>query len=90
LQTNKTQFRIIKSPAEWQELLQNSRYEILNVFFNEDNFIQVSFKENDEYHMGNNKSNVVIASFVTSHARIFLFEELAKLGDRLLYFDTGI
>jgi hypothetical protein len=70
--------------------LQNDRYEISNVFFNESDSIQVSFKENEEYHMGNNKSNVIIASFVTASARIYLYEELAKLGDRLLYFDTGI
>jgi hypothetical protein len=88
LNTNRTQFRIINSPAEWQLLLQNDRYEITNVFFAETNQIQVSFKEQDEYHVGNNKTNVVLASFVTAQARIHLFNEIEKIGRNVLYMDT--
>jgi hypothetical protein len=42
----------------------------------------------DELHAGNGKTNVILAAFVTSHARLKLFSELKKLGDRVLYFDT--
>ena len=34
------------------------------------------------------KRNIAIASMVTSHARCRLWNELNKLGDRVLYFDT--
>jgi hypothetical protein len=88
LNTNRTQFRIINSPAEWQLLLQNDRYEITNVFFADNNRIQVSFKEQDEYHIGNNKTNVVLASFVTAQARLHLFNEIEKIGRNVLYMDT--
>ena len=35
-----------------------------------------------------NKINVVIAAFVTCIARLKLFDELDKLGERVLYYDT--
>ena len=38
----------------------------------------------------NNNSNVYIASFTTSYARIKLHNMLHLLGPRVLYFDTGI
>ena len=34
------------------------------------------------------KSNIALASMVTSHARCRLWKELNKLGDRVLYHDT--
>jgi len=34
-------------------------------------------------------SNVVIAAMVTAQARLKLYEEIDRLGDRVLYFDTG-
>lgn len=88
LNTNRSQFRIINSPAEWQELLQNEQYIITDVYINSNNNIQVTFKENEQMHTGNNKTNVIIAAFVTCHARIKLYNELEKLGRRVLYFDT--
>ena len=88
LNTNRSQFKIISDEASWQELLQNDRYEINNVYSNNFEHLQVSFTERDVYHSGNNKTNVIIAAFVTSLARLHLFDELQRLGDRVLYFDT--
>jgi hypothetical protein len=88
LDTNRTKFRIINSPDEWQLLLQNDRFEITNVFFHQNNHIQVSYKEREEIHMGNSKTNNVIASFVTAQARLCLYEEIFKLDRNVLYMDT--
>ena len=39
-------------------------------------------------HIGSNSTNVCIAAFVTTYARLKLYSELEKLQDRVLYFDT--
>jgi hypothetical protein len=89
LNTNKSQFRIINNNSQWQQLLQNSRYQVKSVYSNAEDHLQVVYGENSELHEGNNKTNVILASFVTAHARIRLFRELKKLGDRAVYCDTG-
>ncbi len=38
--------------------------------------------------MGGKDSNVVLGSFVTCYGRMRLYEELFKIDDRVLYFDT--
>lgn len=88
LNTNRTQYRIIHDPAAYQDLLQNSRFDIISVYSGSDKHLQVTFTENEELHIGNGRTNVIIAAFVTSHARLKLFRELKKLGKRVLYFDT--
>jgi hypothetical protein len=88
LNTNRRQFKIIHDPVEWQEMLQNDQYIINDAFVNELGRLQVSYTEQQEFHLGNCRTNVIIASFVTSQARIKLYSELAKLQDRVLYFDT--
>ena len=43
---------------------------------------------NKDFFIGNFKTNVVLAAFVTCHARLVLYSELEKLNERVLYFDT--
>ncbi len=38
--------------------------------------------------MGGLNTNVCVASFVTSYGRLRLYDEIDKLGKRVLYFDT--
>ncbi len=39
-------------------------------------------------NFGNFNTNVVLAAFVTAQARLKLYSEIEKLGERVLYFDT--
>lgn len=89
LNTNKTQFKIISKPSEWNQLITTDRFKIKEVFFKQDSeTIQVTYKEKSEFHVGNNKNNAILAAFVTCQARLHLYAELKRLGDRVLYFDT--
>lgn len=88
LDTNKTHYRIIHDIASYQDLLQNSRFEINSVYAGSEEHLQVTYKEHEDLHIGNGRTNVIIAAFVTCHARLKLFSELKKLGERVLYFDT--
>ena len=48
----------------------------------------VEYGLNKDFFIGNFKTNVVLAAFVTCHARLVLYSELEKLNERVLYFDT--
>lgn len=88
LNTNKIMYKIITEPKDWFELLSNDQFIIHDFNIDNDHFIQVQYSERKEYHFGGLTTNVVIASFVTCQARIKLFREIEKLGDRMLYCDT--
>lgn len=87
MNTNKNSFKIIFDEAEWQKLIQNDQC-IVHDFHEEENFIQVVYSERSDIHFGTLTTNVVLAAFVTCHARLQLLCELERLGKRVLYFDT--
>jgi hypothetical protein len=86
MQENRSHFRVISDNNSYQELLQNSRFQINSVYVGSGEHLQVHFSEIDELHISSGRCNVIIASFTTCHARIMLFNELKKLGKRVLYF----
>lgn len=45
-------------------------------------------ESNEKSAMARAKTNIAIASMITSHARCRLWKEMHKLGDRVLYHDT--
>ena len=50
--------------------------------------ILVTYKVKDNFISENAKTNVVLASFTTAHARIELNTYLLQLQDRVVYYDT--
>ena len=88
MNSNKSQFKIIKKKEEWLHLLNDDKINITNIIFPNDNIMFVYFIEKDNYHVGNTNTNVVLASFVTAQARLKLFGELNRLGERVVYCDT--
>ena len=90
MQTNKVQFKLIDQVSEWNEIISNDQYIVHSVNFSELNpdMLQVFYSNAKESHFGGLNTNVALAAFVTCHARIHLYKELEKLGDRVLYFDT--
>ena len=59
---------------------------------NDKKHIVMSYKYNNEIaqykYQGAHSRNIALASMITSHARCRLWQELNKLGDRVLYHDT--
>ncbi|CAF0960601.1 unnamed protein product [Brachionus calyciflorus] len=88
MNTNKTQSRLISKPDEWFEMISDDQYIIHDVDLSHSNFIQVFYSIADELHDGGIHTSVTLAAFVTCHARLKLYHELKKIGDRVLYFDT--
>ncbi len=95
MNTNKCQSRFVFNKSEWFELLDNKKYKIHKVLFQDSEdekvpkHVFVTFSINEEFHIGGLKTNVAVASFVTANARLKLYNVLDKLGERLLYCDTG-
>lgn len=87
---NKVQHTVINDRKTWIKMSQDDQYIIENVeiFDSTSPLLQVYYTYNDNFFPGDNKTNVVLASFVTSYARIHLYNELFKLDKRVLYFDT--
>jgi hypothetical protein len=86
MNTNRTSFKIINKASEWFDLLSDDQYDISSIDISHPNALQVCY--NNLYNEGSVETSVTHAAFVTCHARLKLYSELEKLGDRVLYFDT--
>lgn len=78
--------KIISERCELLVLLTTPGIEITGVLADLGDKVVVTYT--DESSVSKN-TNVVTAGTTTAHARILLYKLLAKLGDRVLYFDTG-
>ena len=93
--TNLPQTQYVKSYEELQQLLQDDTRDVLHLelILNEDgheeqDMMLVNSKPKDDFEEANGFSNVVLAAFTTSLARLHLYDTLERLGPRVLYFDT--
>lgn len=85
---NKPQTHCITQPHELFQLLDDPAYEINNIqICSEDVMEVVTIMAKKEYERSF-KTNVFIAAFTTSLARLKLYEAMDFLGDRALYYDT--
>ena len=62
-------------------------YKVHDIHFY-DNKAQLFYSEKQELHLRGKDNNVIIGAFVTCYGRMHLFNELFKLDERVLYFDT--
>lgn len=88
-QSNKTQTKWVDNYKDWLDLISHDKYKITNVNTKVNGVFVVSYTVNDpHFEVTNNNVNVVLAAFVTCQARLKLFKEMKKLGDRVNYHDT--
>ena len=90
MQTNKSQYKFIRSTAEWFALINDTRYIVTDVDFTHNKYLQVYYVEKNQYFEPSADVNVVIACFVCAYGRLKMLNELTKIGERVLYMDTGI
>ena len=87
LNNNKPITEFMTNESRWFELLTNDIYKIHNArIINNQLLVNYSFTKNSEDE--SSRQNVVLAAFVTAYGRTFLLNEMAKLGQRLIYCDT--
>ena len=86
MNTDRTSFKLITSAAEWFKMITDKQFKINAVEFSDQDAVQVYYS--NFFNEGSSETSVTHAAFVTAHARLKLYSELEKIGDRVLYFDT--
>ena len=85
---NLTQTVYISDVKQWYKILLNDKIEISNTIFINENMVQVTYKYKEQYVIDSFSTNVYIAAFTTSNARLRLYDMLDKLGKSVAYYDT--
>jgi len=76
-------------PEKYYKLISNPAVNIRCSESVSENMMAVSYTTEDDFVEAMGNTNVVIAAFTTAQARLRLYEHIEKLGERVLYFDTG-
>jgi len=84
----KSQTVYITDPKQYFELLLDDRYSIDSVNIISDDMLEVTYKPLNEFLTPNAFTNYALGAFVTSYARLHLYNYMEKLGCNLIYCDT--
>ena len=83
---------VVNNYKDYYNLLDNSLIEVKGEILINNNNIIINYNYKDENDAYEGKNNVALAAFVTSYARLKLYDELNKIEcsrqGRVLYFDT--
>ena len=85
---NLLQTEFITDLASLNQLLIDESKELHDFTIVNEKVLMVTWKRIEEYAVGGQNTNIFIAAFTTCWARLKLYEEIEKLGDRLVYKDT--
>ena len=86
--SNMKQTEFVTKPKEFYSILLNDSIDNLNLLLINEDMVQMSYALKDMFVDNSKDTNIFIAAFTTSHARLMLYEILNKLGDRVLGYDT--
>ncbi|XP_072377781.1 uncharacterized protein [Diabrotica undecimpunctata] len=85
---NMKQTEYVVDIKRWYEVLMNDKINLTNVTFINDNIAQVSYDYKDVFVEDPTSTNIFVALFTTSNARLRLYEMIDRLGEAVAYFDT--
>ena len=78
----------VTEPSKFYKILLDEKIDDLNIHFINEDMVEMTFNLKEQFVDNSKNSNIFIAAFTTSHARMMLYEVLDKLGDTVLGFDT--
>ena len=78
----------VVEPYEFYKILLDEKIEDLNIHFINEDMVEMNYNLKDQFVDNSNNTNIFIAAFTTSHARMMLYGVLDKLGENVLGFDT--
>ena len=88
MRTNMTQSKYVTEVSEFYEILLDDKLDNINFQFINDDMVQMNYNLKDQFVDNSNNTNIFIACFTTSHARLMLYDKLDYLDEKVLYFDT--
>ena len=86
--SNMSQTKYITDVSDFYEILLDDKLSNKNFNFIDENMVQMTFNFKDQFVDNSNNTNIFVACFTTSHARIMLYNKLDYLKEKVLYFDT--
>ncbi|CAC5376018.1 unnamed protein product [Mytilus coruscus] len=75
-------------PAVYFDILTSDRQEVQDVSFVTDDMVRINWINQSQFIEETGRTNVVIAAYTTTQARLELYSYLENLGERALYCDT--
>ena len=78
----------VTEPSDFYKILLDEKIEDLNIHFINEDMVEMTFDLKDQFVDNSKDTNIFIAAFTTSHARMMLYGVLDKLGENVLGFDT--
>ena len=86
--TNLGKTEIIDKKSQFYEIILNEQYENINWIELGNNKMEISYQIKDKYVENDFNTNIAVACFTTSSARMRLYKALEYLDRQILYFDT--
>ena len=86
--TNMKKTKFINNIADFMKLMVDKSKHVKDFHIMNENIIQVEYEQKDDFQSLSMNTNVTIAAFCTSYARLKLWCEMNKLGERVIYHDT--
>ena len=83
-----SQTKYITDVSEFYEILLDDKLSNKNFNFIDENMVQMNYNLKDQFVENAVNTNVYIACFTTSHARLMLYDKLDYMKEKVLYFDT--
>ena len=84
----KSQTLFIKSQEQLYKLLTNDKLEEVDLNIINGDIVEATYREKRNHIPDQVSTNIAVAVFTTSHARLRLYEQLEVLGEQVLYYDT--
>ena len=78
----------VNNIQKFWEILLNDKLECINLSMVNKETVEFRYQTKDVWLEDPTKTNVIIAAFTTSYARLRLYEMLDQLGDKVVYYDT--
>ena len=88
MRCNMSQTKYVTEVSEFYEILLDDKLDNKNFQFINDDMVQMTYNFKDQFVDNSKNTNVYIACFTTSHARLMLYNKLEYLKEKVLYFDT--
>ena len=80
--------KLVSEPKEYFDVLTSDKIEVTDASFVSDDVIEIRYENKDDFIEPNARTNVVIAAFMTAHARLKLYSVWEQLNEIVVYYDT--
>ena len=86
--TNMKKTKFVQDIGEFTNLLTDKTKNVTDFHIMSEDVVMIEYEQAQDFQLYSLNTNVVIAAFCTSWARLKLWTVMNKLGDRVLYHDT--